>query len=111
MNHLAGEVRLKNQQKWIYNKSCQDIIELSEIRDGLASCDILSNDDICKIIDIICIEYYLLYYSIVFIESTYMLCIAGLGSSTVDQVLKYTKYPKHLPSTSTGQVLIFLKST
>ena len=34
---------------------------------------------------------------------------SGLGSSTVDQVLKYTKYPKHLPSTSTGQVLIFLK--
>ena len=35
--------------------------------------------------------------------------LSGLGSSTVDQVLKYTKYPKHLPSTSTGQVLIFLK--
>ena len=33
---------------------------------------------------------------------------AGLGSSTVDQVLKY---PKYIPSTSTGQVLIFLKST
>ena len=32
---------------------------------------------------------------------------AGLGSSTVDQVLKYTKYPKNIPSTSTGQVLIF----
>ena len=31
----------------------------------------------------------------------------GLGSSTADQVLKYTKYPKYLPSTSTGQVLIF----
>ena len=30
----------------------------------------------------------------------------GLGSSTVDQVLKYTKYPKYIPSTSTGQVLI-----
>ena len=59
--------------------SCQDIIELCEIRDGLASCDTLSND-ICKIIDIICISlacrasrYYLLYYSVVFIES--MLCI------------------------------------
>ena len=37
--------------------------------------------------------------------------IAGLGSSTVDQVLKYTKYPEYIPSTSTGQVLIFLKST
>ena len=37
--------------------------------------------------------------------------LAGLGSSTVDQVLKYTKYPKYIPSTSTGQVLIFLKST
>ena len=36
---------------------------------------------------------------------------SGLGSSTVDQVLKYIKYPKHLPSTSTGQVLIFQKST
>ena len=31
----------------------------------------------------------------------------GLGSSTVDQVLKYTKYPKYIPSTSTGQVLTF----
>ena len=39
MNHLAGKVRLKNQQKSIYNKSCQDIIELCEIRDGLSSCD------------------------------------------------------------------------
>ena len=26
-----------------------------------------------------------------------------MGSSTVDQVLKYTKYPKYRPSTSTGQ--------
>ena len=33
----------------------------------------------------------------------------GLGSSTVDQVLKYTKYPKYIPSTSTGQVLIFFE--
>ena len=33
--------------------------------------------------------------------------LAWLGSSTVDQVLKYTKYPKYIPSTSTGQVLIF----
>ena len=35
--------------------------------------------------------------------------MAGLWSSTVDQVLKYTKYHKYKPSTSTGQVLIFLK--
>ena len=35
----------------------------------------------------------------------------GLGSSTVDQVLKYTKYPKYIPSTSTGQVKgLFQKS-
>ena len=33
--------------------------------------------------------------------------LTGLGSSTVDQVLKYTKYTKYIPSTSTGQVLIF----
>ena len=35
--------------------------------------------------------------------------IAGLGSSTVDQVLKYTKYPKYIPSSSTGQVHNFFK--
>ena len=56
MNHLVGNVRLENQQKSINCKSRQDIIELCEIRDGLASCDTLANDDICKIIDIICIE-------------------------------------------------------
>ena len=34
--------------------------------------------------------------------------VAGLqGSSTVDQVHKYTKYLKHIPSRSTGQVLRF----
>ena len=33
----------------------------------------------------------------------------SVGSITVDQVLKHTKYPKHLPSTSTGQVLILFK--
>ena len=36
-------------------------------------------------------------------------CRSGLGSSTVDQVLKYTKYYKYIPSTSTGQVLSFFK--
>ena len=35
--------------------------------------------------------------------------VAGLGSSTVDQVLKYTKYPKYIPSTSTGPSTHFLK--
>ena len=35
--------------------------------------------------------------------------VSGLRSSTVDQVLKYTKYPKYIPSTSTSQVLIFFK--
>ena len=35
--------------------------------------------------------------------------LSGLGSSTVDQVLKYTKYSKFIQSTSTGQVLIFFK--
>ena len=35
--------------------------------------------------------------------------VSGLGSSTVDQALKYTKYPKCIPSTSSGQVLIFFK--
>ena len=34
------------------------------------------------------------------------MCVSGLGSSTVDQVLKY---PKYKPNTSTGQVLIFFR--
>ena len=54
--HLIGKVRLKNKQKSYHIGSCQDIIELCEIRDGLESCYTLSNDDVCKLIDIICLE-------------------------------------------------------
>ena len=42
-------------------------------------------------------------------QSIFIRFLPGLGSSTVDQVLKYTKYPKYIPSTSTGQVLICFK--
>ena len=31
-------------------------------------------------------------------KSAIYMYIPGLGSSTVDQVLKYTKYPKYIPS-------------
>ena len=55
-SHLIGKVRLKNKQKSCHIGSCQDIIELCDIRDGLALCDTLSNDDVCKLIDIICLE-------------------------------------------------------
>ena len=55
-SHLIGKVRLKNMQKLCHIGSCQDIIELCEIRDGLALCDTLSNDDVCKLINIICLE-------------------------------------------------------
>ena len=55
-SHLIGKVRLKNKQKSCDIGSCQDIIELCDIRDGLALCDTLSNDDVCKLIDIICLE-------------------------------------------------------
>ena len=56
------------------------------------------------------IHYFKIHFSN--IESIYRAIFvvewtSGLGSSTDDQVLKYTKYPKHLPSTSTGQVLFF----
>ena len=47
--------------------------------------------------------------SVFMASGKHCLYIPGLGSSTVDQVLKYTKYPKYISSTSTGQVLIFLK--
>ena len=64
-----------------------------------------------------CLSFILRYGSVTVRMDTCMFSchvdewIAGLGSSKVDQVLKYTKYPKYIPSTSTGQVLIFLKST
>ena len=55
----------------------------------------------------ICVWVYLCVHVCMYI----CMYLSGLGSSTVDQVLKYTKYPRYIPSTSTGQVLIFLKST
>ena len=35
--------------------SWQSVIELCEIRDGLSSCEALSNDDVCKLIELICL--------------------------------------------------------
>ena len=55
-SHLIGKVRLKSKQKSCHIGSCQDIIELCEIRECLALCDTLSNDDIYKLIDIMCLE-------------------------------------------------------
>ena len=54
-NHLLCKVRLKSQ----LNITCspwQSIIELCEIRDGLSPCEALSNDDVCKFIELICQE-------------------------------------------------------
>ena len=55
--------------------------------------------------------FIVLFYGLIIRSQLIASLESGLGSSTVDQVLKYTKYPKYIPSTSTGQVLIFLKST
>ena len=56
-NHLLGKVTLKSQLN-ITCSSWQSVIELCEIRDGLSSCQALSNDDVCtcKLIEIICLE-------------------------------------------------------
>ena len=54
-NHLLGKVRLKCQLN-ITCSSWQSVIELCEIRDGLSSCEALSNDDVCKLIELICLE-------------------------------------------------------
>ena len=51
-NHLLGKVRLKSQLN-ITCSSWQSVIELCEIRDGLSSCEALSNDEL---IDLICLE-------------------------------------------------------
>ena len=40
-SHLIGKVRLKNKQKSCHIGSCQDIIELCDIRDGLALWNII----------------------------------------------------------------------
>ena len=52
------------------------------------------------------IDLVMLMYNVTYNSYCTML-LSGLGSSTVDQVLKYTKYSTCIPSTSTGQVLIF----
>ena len=54
-NHLLGKVRLKCQLN-ITCSSWQSVIELREIHDGLSSCGALSNGDVCKLIELICLE-------------------------------------------------------
>ena len=49
-SHLLVKVILKSQLN-ITCSSWQNVIELCEIRDGLSSCEALSNDDVCKLIN------------------------------------------------------------
>ena len=53
-SHLLGKVTLKSQLN-ITCSSWQSVIVLCEIRDGLSSCEALSNDDVCKLIELICL--------------------------------------------------------
>ena len=54
-SHLLGKVQMKRQQE---TKCCSPrmIIELCEIRDGLASCEKITDSNICNLIDSICLE-------------------------------------------------------
>ena len=54
-SHLLGKVQMKRQQE---TKCCSSrkIIELCEIRDGLASCEKITDSNICKLNDSICLE-------------------------------------------------------
>ena len=49
--YLLSKVRLKSKLN-IACSSWQSVIELCEIRDGLSSCEALSNDDVCKLIQL-----------------------------------------------------------
>ena len=54
-SHLLGKVQMKRQQE-IKCCSSRMITELCEIRDGLASCEKITDSNICKLIDSICLE-------------------------------------------------------
>ena len=55
LDTLLGKVRLKSQLN-ITCSSWQSVIESCEIRKVLSSCEALSNDDVCKLIKLICLE-------------------------------------------------------
>ena len=50
-SHLLGKVGLKGQLN-ITCSSWQSVIELCEIRDGLSSCEAVSNDNVFKLIEL-----------------------------------------------------------
>ena len=54
-SHLLGKVQMKRQ---LETKCCSSrmIIKLCEVRDGLASCEKITDSNICKLIDSICLE-------------------------------------------------------
>ena len=54
-SHLLAQIQLKRQQE---TKCCsfRNIVELREIRDGVASFEKVTNGNICKMIDYICLE-------------------------------------------------------
>ena len=57
--HLLGNVKIKYQYKnaRYYPPHMSNICELCDIRDGRhIACDIISKEDVCSLLDIICTE-------------------------------------------------------
>ena len=69
-SHLLGKVQMKRQQE-IKCCSSRMIIELCEIRDGLASCEKITDSNICKLIPFVQSRSFPLYYIIVFFVCVY----------------------------------------
>ena len=83
-NHLLGKVRLKCQLN-ITCSSCQSVIELCEIRDGLSSCEALSNDDVCKLIELM--HLYILCVLLCSIET---IIVSLCANKDIIIIIKYT---------------------
>ena len=56
INHLLGRVKMKFQQMSTVPDIVGNILELCNIRDGIVLCHTLGNVEVCKLIDVLCLD-------------------------------------------------------
>ena len=56
LSQLVEKVNVKCHEEIQHGNAVQTVVELCAIRDGVADCDTLSYNDVCKLIDLISLE-------------------------------------------------------
>ena len=54
--HLLGKVKMKFSELFLDSPTASNVVELCSIRDNIVICNTINNEDICKLIKLLCTD-------------------------------------------------------